>query len=91
MADRDVIPISFSYWQEAVFILKFKIEKGEVPEWFNGMAWKAMTLTGPVGSNPTLSANQDFSSGQSKPRSGKAAARQEFQMVFWPKTKCIYQ
>jgi hypothetical protein len=36
-------------------------------------------------------ASQDFASGQRKPRGGKAAARLAFQMVFGPKTKCIYQ
>ena len=27
-----------------------------MPEWSNGTAWKAVTLMGPVGSNPTPSA-----------------------------------
>ena len=31
-------------------------EVGEVPERSNGTAWNAVTFTGPVGSNPTLSA-----------------------------------
>ena len=30
---------------------------GEVPEWPNGTAWKAVRVYPPVGSNPTLSAN----------------------------------
>ncbi|MBI2640192.1 MAG: hypothetical protein HYW90_04895 [Candidatus Sungbacteria bacterium] len=36
-------------------------------------------------------ANQDFASGQRKPRGGFAAARLGFQKVFGAKTKRIYQ
>jgi hypothetical protein len=36
-------------------------------------------------------ARKDFASLKRLPRGGFAAARLAFQMVFWPKTKCIYQ
>lgn len=52
--------------------------KGGMPEWFNGAAWKAVTLTSPVGSNPTPTANFENSDfGRFLPRPRYARARQK--------------
>ena len=47
-----------NYGESDPVLIEFPPRHGEVPEWFNGLAWKACLLQkGNGGSNPPLSAS----------------------------------